>query len=76
MAQASFEPATFRSRVVRYAVVPHWLGMGIRIIVQQLIGSMNELVRSGPILGIYHSYLGFHTDVQSLRLFAKLPLGN
>ena len=26
MAQASFEPGTFRSRVLRSAAAPHWLG--------------------------------------------------
>ena len=46
MAQASFEPATARSRVLRSAAAPHWLGSYIPIY-HQLEFIINDFVSRG-----------------------------
>ena len=53
MAQASFEPGTSRSRILRSAFVPHWLGIYTRSGVRPWVNISQKLLRycrSCPVL--------------------------
>ena len=64
MAQASFEPETSRSRVLRYAVAPHWLGRMVN-----LSGESHRYIQSN----LYVTYrMGSTKSIRYIRHFLGL----